>query len=213
MFARAYDLLMADVDYDKIYKWLKPYIHKDKMILDAGCGSGYLMLELLRNGYQVMGIDIDTKMLSVANDKLVSNHFKPMLYEHDLRDSLGIKVDVVLAMFDVINYFKGIRSVFKNIYQSLNDGGIFVFDVYKDEIVAAYDQYTEIDDEPFHYEWHIATKKNQLIHSITIGKKTEIIKQFVYPVSYYENILKTLGFLVEIKEGIDSRKLYVIAYK
>ena len=26
MFARAYDLLMADVDYDQIYKWLKPYI-------------------------------------------------------------------------------------------------------------------------------------------------------------------------------------------
>ncbi len=213
MFARAYDLLMADVDYEIIYKWLKPYLSKDKMILDAGCGSGYLMLELLRNGYQAMGIDIDTKMLSVANDKLVSNHFKPMLYEHDLRDPLGIKVDIVLAMFDVINYFKGIRSVFKNIYQGLNVGGIFIFDVYKDEIVEAYDQYTEIDDDPFHYEWHISTKKNQLIHEVTIGNKTEIIKQYVHPVAYYEKILQSYGFRVETKEGIDARKLYLIAYK
>ncbi len=213
MFAKAYDLLMADVDYDAIYRWLKPYLNKKKMILDAGCGSGYLLLELLKNGYQAMGIDIDTKMLSIANDRLVTNHLKPILYEHDLKDPLDVQVDVVLMIFDVVNYFKGIRGVFKNVYRALNDGGTFIFDVYKEDIVEAYNGYTEIDDEPIPYEWHITTKKNQLIHQITINKKTEVIKQYVYAISYYEKILKSVGFTVETKSGVDIRKLYFIAYK
>ncbi len=213
MFAQAYDLLMADIDYDAIYRYLKPYLNKKQTILDAGCGSGYLLLELVRRGYNTIGVDIDTKMLALAQDKLVSHQLKPNLYEHDLRDPLGIKVDVVLAMFDVVNYFKGIRQVFKHIYQGLNDGGIFIFDAYKEDIVEAYNDYLEIDDDPIHYEWHITTKKNQLIHEVTLGGKKEIIKQYVFPIAYYEKILKSFGFRVETKIGVDSRKLYFFAYK
>lgn len=213
MFARAYDLLMADVDYEAIYEWLKPYINLDKTIIDAGCGSGYLLLELLKNNHQAIGIDNDTEMLSLAQNRLQEHELNPMLYDHDLRDTLGVKVDVILAMFDVVNYFKGVHKVFHNIYQALNDEGLFIFDIYKEEVFNLYNNYTEIDDEPIHYEWHVKTKDHQLLHTVKIENEIEKIKQYVYPISYYQEILESLKFRVEIEEGIDSRKHYIIAYK
>lgn len=213
MFARAYDLLMADVDYEAIYQWLRPYIGLDKTIIDAGCGSGYLLLELLKNNHQAIGIDNDSEMLSLAQNRLQEHKLNPMLYEHDLRDTIGIKVDVVLAMFDVVNYFKGVKKVFHHIYQALNDQGIFIFDIYKEEVFEIYDHYTEIEDDPIHYEWHVETKDHQLNHTVKIDNEIEKITQYVYPISYYQGILESLGFSVEIKNGIDTRKHYVIAYK
>jgi len=213
MFARAYDLLMADVDYEAIYQWLRPYIGLDQTIVDAGCGSGYLLLELLKNNHLAIGIDNDTDMLSLAQNRLQEHELNPMLYEHDLRDSLGIKVDVVIAMFDVVNYFKGVTKVFSNIYQALNKEGIFIFDIYKEEVFELYDNYQEVEDEPIFYEWHVKTQNQKLYHTVKIENEIVRIIQYVYPICYYQGILESLGFRVEIKEGIDSRKHYIIAYK
>lgn len=213
MFARAYDLLMADVDYEAIYQWLRPYIGLDQTIVDAGCGSGYLLLELLKNNHLAIGIDNDTDMLSLAQNRIQEHELSPMLYEHDLRNSLGIKVDVVLAMFDVVNYFKGIRQVFYHIYQALNKDGIFIFDIYKEEVLETYKTYVEIEDDPIHYEWYVKTKDNKLFHTLEINHEVEKITQYVYPISYYQEVLESLGFRVEVKDGIDSRKHYIVAYK
>ncbi|MBU1093844.1 MAG: class I SAM-dependent methyltransferase [Firmicutes bacterium] len=213
MFARAYDLLMADVDYEAIYQWLKPYIGLDQIIVDAGCGSGYLLLELLKNNHQAIGIDNDTEMLSLAQNRIQEHELSPMLYEHDLRNSLGIKVDVVLAMFDVVNYFKGIHQVFYHIYQALNKDGVFIFDIYKEEVLGIYNDYVEIEDDPIHYEWSVKTKDHKLYHTLKINHEVEKIIQYAYPISYYQGVLESFGFRVEVKDGIDSRKHYIVAYK
>lgn len=213
MFARAYDLLMADVDYEALYTWLKPYLKDQKTILDAGCGSGYLLLELLKNQHEAIGVDIDSGMLSLANDKLRDADLKANLFEHDLRNPLGVSFDVILAMFDVANYFKGLKTVFHNIYEGLNPGGIFIFDLYKEDVLTDYQDYIEIEDDPIHYEWHIRSVKNQLLHEVRIGDETVEIRQYIYELDYYLNLLKDLGFKVEIKDGLDSRKHYIVAYK
>ena len=213
MFARAYDLLMADVDYEAIYTWLKPYLKKDKTILDAGCGSGYLLVELIKNKHDAIGIDIDSGMLSLAYDKLRNANLQANLYEHDLREPLYIKFDIVLAMFDVVNYFKGLKTVFKNIYDGLNDGGVFIFDLYKKEVLKDYADYIEIEDDPIHYEWQIRSNASQLIHQVTIQDETVEIRQYVYALSYYLDLLKDLGFKTEVHDGMDVRKHYIVAHK
>ncbi len=213
MFARAYDLLMADVDYEAVYTWLKPYLKEHKTILDAGCGSGYLLVELVKNKHDAIGIDIDSGMLSLAYDKLREANLSANLYEHDLRVPLYVKFDIVLAMFDVVNYFKGLKKVFKNIYNGLNDGGIFIFDLYKKEVLKDYSDYIEIEDEPIHYEWTIRSNASQLIHQVNIGKETVEIKQYVDDLSYYLILLEDLGFKTEVHDGMDVRKHYIVAYK
>lgn len=213
MFAKAYDLLMADVDYEQIYEWLKPHFKNTDLIIDAGCGSGYLLLELLNHGHQAIGIDIDSSMLSIALDKLRENHVETNLYEHDLRNPMNAQADVIIAMFDVANYFKGIKKVFKNIHQALYDGGRFIFDIYKKEVLVDYQDYSEIEDEPISYAWRIETSGHLMTHYVEFEDEMDIVKQYVYDLDYYLDILKSLGFTYEVSDGIDSRKHYIVATK
>jgi len=40
-----------------------------RSILDAGCGTGRIARELVRRGFEVVGVDIDAEMLAVARRK------------------------------------------------------------------------------------------------------------------------------------------------
>lgn len=213
MFAHAYDLLMADIDYEKIYQMIKPYLKPTDLIIDAGCGSGYLMLEFLSKGHQIIGIDLDSDMLSLAYDKLRSNHLSAPLYQHDLKKPLHAKADVILAIFDVFNYMKGIKGVFKNIHQALDEGGRFIFDIYKYECLKQFASYQESDDTPISYEWSIDVKGEKMIHRVELLDETKIITQYIYPLEYYIKVLDDLQFKHKIIEGPDSRKHVIIAYK
>lgn len=213
MFARAYDLLMSDVDYSKIYEFLEPYLKTNKTILDVGCGSGYLLLELLRNGHYALGVDNDSTMLSLANDKIKEAQLNPMLYEHDLRNQMHIKVDVILAMFDVVNYFKGAKGIFSNIYNSLNENGVFIFDIYKTNVLKDYNDFLETSQTPVFYEWRIKTTNNQMNHLLKVENEVQVVKQHIYKLDYYKNVLVNLGFKVDVKSGPDKRKHYLIAIK
>jgi SAM-dependent methyltransferase len=213
MFAKAYDLLMADVDYEAIYIWLAPYLAKDDVIIDAGCGSGYLLEEFVKREYRVIGIDIDSSMLSIALDRLTEKQLNAELYEHDLREPLGVKVDIILMMFDVINYFKGASKIFKNLYKGLNQGGKLILDFYKEEVLEDYRYYEEEADLPINYRWTIQSEGSRLIHHVTAGQETNQIIQYVRSKNYYLDLLVSLGFDVELKEGPDERKHYLIAYK
>jgi len=213
MFARVYDELMSDVDYEQLYTFIKTYLNDKKTIIDAGCGSGYLLCELLKKGHDAIGIDIDSSMLSLAYDRLVQNHLPIKLYEHDVRKPIGLKVDVILMMFDVINYFKGVKQVFKHVYESLNHEGIYLFDMYKEDVKETYDQYIEKEDEPFVYEWSISKTKQGIKHQFKYDMQEEIIYQYIYQLSYYLKLLDDIGFNYHIVSGPDERKHYIIAYK
>ncbi len=41
-------------------------------VLDAGCGTGRVAIELARRGYQVVGVDLDPSMLAVARERAPS---------------------------------------------------------------------------------------------------------------------------------------------
>lgn len=213
MFARAYDLLMSDVDYASIYDWMKPYIKPTDTIIDAGCGSGYLLMEFLKHNHPAIGIDIDSNMLSIAQERLIKEGLPVMLYEHDIRLSLGVKSDVIVMMFDVINYFKGAKKVFYHLYQALEENGRLIFDMYKESVLEDYQDYIETDDDPIAYRWHMTSKNHVLNHKLEIEDEIDYVKQYVYPLSYYLDLLKALGFDVKVTDGPDERKHYVIAYK
>lgn len=213
MFEKLYDVLMSDVDYQALLEDIKPYIHQTDFIIDAGCGSGYLLVELLKQGYTAIGIDLSSQMLALAEHKLREEGLMTKLYEHDLRDTMYAKSDVILAMFDVVNYFKGTKRVFKNIYQALYPGGRFIFDLYKDDVMKGYDGYVEEESEPFDYRWQINMKHHQLTHYVSCNHEIDVIKQYVYPLDFYVDQLKELGFHIDVKPSIDERKYLIIATK
>jgi SAM-dependent methyltransferase len=177
MFAKLYDLLMADVDYEALFKWLEPFLSKDDLIVDAGCGSGYMLYQLLQEGYHAIGFDKDSEMLALAANKLKENNLPMHLYEHDLKDFIKIQADVIIAFFDVVNYFKGLKKVFSNIYKMLNQNGVFIFDMYKETHV---EDYYESDIEPLIYEWQVKVKNNRIYHDLMIENQSVQIKQYLH---------------------------------
>jgi SAM-dependent methyltransferase len=212
MFSKIYDQLMSDIDYEQIYNFLSPYIKEDTVVLDAGCGSGYLLKELLLHQIDAMGIDNDDHMLSLAQDRLQTSNLRAPLYHHDLRDKLDIKVDVIVSFFDVMNYFKGIKQVFSNVKDALTSNGKFIFDVYKESVLDDFDGYIENESEPFDYKWTIKKDQMKLKHTVITNQEIYKLTQYVKPLSYYYNVLASLDFKdIQVLNGPDIRKHYIIA--
>lgn len=213
MFESLYDLLMSDVDYEALFESIEPYLKKDDFIIDAGCGSGYFLVECLKKGYYAIGIDVSSNMLAIAKNRLQEEKLITELYEHDLRNPLYAKADVILGMFDVFNYFKGVKTVFKHVYQALYPSGRFIFDLYKEDVLNTYNGYIEEEQEPISYKWVIDVKKPMMIHRVYHDSYVDTIKQYVYPLTYYTDYLKALGFDVCVNQGIDERKYMIICTK
>ncbi len=210
-FQDLYVQLIEDIDYDPIIEWIKPHLKPSQRILDAGCGSGVILVPLTKAGYDVVGVDIDTKMLSYAQQALFEAALPVQLYEHDLRTPLSQTFDVILLFNDVVNYFKGVKTVFKTLKKALNPNGFILMDFYKEDYLSVMDWYEEAETSPIHYRWTSRVKGVCLTHTITDYKDTYEVKQYVYPVDYYRTVLESLGLTVVITEGPDERKHYLKA--
>jgi SAM-dependent methyltransferase len=95
-------------------------------VLDAGCGTGRVAIELDRRGYRVTGVDLDPSMLAVARQKA------PHLpwHQHDLADpqlALGQFDLVVLAGNVLIFVAPGTEGdVIANLARHVSPGGRLV---------------------------------------------------------------------------------------
>lgn len=128
--AKFYDTVLGSskdsVDY--VLSKIKRYNKKAETVLELGCGTGNILHGLSKN-YNVTGIDISLEMLKIAKKKIP----KGKLYLQDIRNfRLEKKFDVILCLYDTINHltlFNDWKKIFKNVYEHLNDNGIFIFDI------------------------------------------------------------------------------------
>lgn len=211
MFVKYYDKLMEDIDYSEILEPLLPYLNKTESILDAGCGPGYILKELLDLSYNVVGIDNDPEMLKLAENRIQNN---TLVYHHDLNTPLNQKYDKIIMLFDVINYFEDIKPMIKNIYDGLNDQGIYLFDAYKEEYLTVMKAYQEKETIPFKYQWDIKTEKNIIKHQFKVSNEFYEFNQYVQTQETYFKVLKEIGFKqIEIISGNDERKDYYLCKK
>ena len=214
MFADIYDLLMSDIDYQELLDFLKTKIDKNKMILDAGCGSGNILIPLLEEGYRIIGIDNDAKMLSITKIKAKELNLNAILYEHDLIDEMKISVDVILLLFDVLNYFQNPREVLSNVYKSLNRNGLLILDIYKFEYLEEIDGYSEEENMPVKYKFTINVDGNKLTNKVYFSDDVFVVDEYVYELKYYKKLLKEIGFTkIDVYNLFDERKHYLICQK
>lgn len=156
--ASVYDQLMLHVDYAKWvdgleYQWKQMGITTHR-VLDAGCGTGSVLLPLTERKYQVYGIDKSVEMLAICQDKLLEKELSAILMEMDIRQvKLPEKVDAAVCLCDTLNYLtkeKDLERCFKSIYRVLKPGGSFIFDLrtshYYEHILAD-NQWVEREDD------------------------------------------------------------------
>lgn len=156
-FAKVYDLLMEDVSYDEWVSYIQSIFLKNnlspKTILDLACGTGNMTSKLYKQGYDVIGVDISSDMLSVAKEKALDEKENILYLNQDMREfELYGTIDCVVCLFDSLNYILEeveILEVFKLVNNYLNPNGLFVFDInteYKFKEVLSDNTYSDTND-------------------------------------------------------------------
>lgn len=98
-----------------------------EIILDMGCGAGSACLKYIEQGAsQVVGTDISEKMLELA--KIQSKHEKIQYYHMDMCDikTLNQRFDVIVSSL-AVHYVADFKKLLSAVFESLNNGGYFVF--------------------------------------------------------------------------------------
>lgn len=137
--AAVYDRFMADVDYNAWADYLigllgAPLRSEPVRVIECGCGTGAITLQLLQKGMDVTGIDISPEMLRVAQEKLRSAGYKnAALACMDMRAlSSHRPVDAVVAACDGVNYLlsdEDAAHFFAGACRALKPDGLLLFDI------------------------------------------------------------------------------------
>lgn len=135
-FAYVYDQFMDNIPYETWSRYLTGLFHqysiKNGTLVELGCGTGTLTLQMKKSGYSVIGIDNSTDMLTLASEKIAGTSGITLLCQ-DMRElDLGTLYDGFYCLCDSLNYLlsaNDILSAFKGIKKYLKDNGVFIFDL------------------------------------------------------------------------------------
>lgn len=197
----------------EITEIIKYFPKQIKTILDVGCGTGKHALELFKLGYKVDCLDISPQAIKTAKNNLKKYQAKIKL-QNIVNYKSEKKYDAVLALFMVLSYLQKetdfIRSL-KNIYNSLNNNGVFIFDVVNgQQLINNFEPVLKIHGKGINATWNrqIVAPKQLLITSALITKGKNVYNDIEIFRFYQPNQLK----MVLSKVGFKKIKIYT-SYK
>jgi predicted TPR repeat methyltransferase len=139
-FANSFDAKLAALGYrapelvGEVVASLLGLPAKNKLVLDAGCGTG-LCAPFLRNfSSELVGVDLSSKMLSRALDR--------QLYDDLIQSELVAYMEACEKVFDVVVsadtlcYFGKLAAAFSAVRRVLRPGGHWVFTVEAHTLLA-----------------------------------------------------------------------------
>jgi len=217
LLATFYDSFIDEVVYQEYLDLVNKYSALGSM-LDIGCGTGKLSIEFAKRGYDVVATDLSEEMLNIVDYRAKEEDVVIEVAIYDLLDPIEFQFDVVIASMDVINHLSDLEDVefgFTNIYNSINDNGIFIFDVLSVEFIDAFDGYIEDDEDyNFHWESHKGDQEHSIIHTITLNSDDNNEEVKIYEQTHdteeYEKIIKKIGFKILEKKSLPERTIYVL---
>lgn len=172
--AEVYDELNQTVDYPKIVSYYEECFKKYSEIpvssvLDLGCGTGTVTLEMAKRGYDLVGVDSNEDMLATAQGKALEASVSDVLWLEQSMTELDLygTVSATVSCLDCINHLltgKEVEKCFSLVHLFLEPGGLFIFDVNTptkfENVYKERDYVLESDGTlcAWHNEWHPKTK-------------------------------------------------------
>ena len=112
-----------------------------KSVLDLTCGTGSQVFWLAKRGYEVVGADINSKMLAVAKCKARETKLPVKLLLGDIRNLEVGKFDAVVSIFNAVGHLTKVdfEKAIRNIRNNLKIGGLYVFDIFNLNYLSEHD--------------------------------------------------------------------------
>ncbi|MGW8224755.1 MAG: class I SAM-dependent methyltransferase [Anaerolineales bacterium] len=131
MLAKTWDLFRGDTS-----QWPDRFFFRDIInqhggrVLDVGCGTGRLLLDYMRDGIDIEGVDNSPEMLALCREKANQLGLTPSLYLQsmttlDLPHPYGI-IMVPSSSFQLVTGVEDARQTMDNFFRHLEPGGILI---------------------------------------------------------------------------------------
>lgn len=186
-FARFYDLIYHQVrdDVDTAF-YLNRIISSGGRVMEVGTGTGRLFIKALEEGADIYGIDLSPAMLDILKAKLSSENKGRVSYGNITDFITDEKFDLIVAPFRVMMHLVTIEEQLKalnNVYDNLNPGGQFIFDLFIPDLKLLISGMEDIRD--FDTEFEPGNRVSRTVTSIA-----DLINQTL-----------NVKFLIEWNEG------------
>lgn len=184
-------------------------------VLDLGCGTGRLSVELAKNDYFVTATDLSTDMLDLGYHNALMEDVRVNFFVHDILDTVNRDYDIIVMSSDVINYMntmENVKKAFSNVSLAMNSESIFVFDALRFDFVKKLDGHHEeilLSDNVFIWDVISTNIEGQIKHTVKIGSETEIHHQRTFPIKEYVKVLEEVGLKVVKRVKNEDRHIIV----
>lgn len=132
------DTVYRAADRDDVDYYVDRATTVDGPVLELGCGSGRIYLELLEAGVDADGIDRSAEALAVLREHADERGLEPSVCQADMAAfSADREYALVICPFNAIQELTTIetqRALFESVSDALAPGGLFVFDTFVPDI-------------------------------------------------------------------------------
>jgi SAM-dependent methyltransferase len=129
--------------YDVVYQQIRSHVDEEYFleqiaksrgkVLEIGVGTGRLFSQALRFSADVYGLDVNPNMIEKAKEKIPSEHHHRLWVQNAVTMRLPHKFALILAPFRVFAHLVDVEDqvdCLNRIYEHLEPGGLFIFDMY-----------------------------------------------------------------------------------
>ena len=208
---------------EKVLKPISKYNEKAEKVLELGVGLG-AVLDNFPKKYDIYGLDIEKEYVDICEKRVRRGKFF-VSSMHNFR--IKEKFDVIFSVFDSINFlenFGQLKSTFNAVSQHLNEGGLFIFDMYTPRTLrhfkgrkATASKFAKgyllegavVKGNTLTWDFKIFEKVGQDMYQIHEYEWTEKI----YPVPKVESPLSTMFQILESKRWEEGRRILFVCRK
>jgi SAM-dependent methyltransferase len=111
-------------------------------VLEAGCGSGRILLPTLGGGIDVSGFDPSQAMLDMLQARAKRLGLEPNVWQGDFDSITGSYAAVISPFNSVMHLLEQEQQLvaFQRVYDALTPGGVFAFDIVNPYTLDIYDE-------------------------------------------------------------------------
>jgi len=125
---------------DKHVKFIDGLVGGPSKVLDLGCGPGFYTSRLTSQGYMCKGIDFSPASIEYAKEQASEAGQEIDYATEDIRTAeYGEGYGLAMMIYGEFNVFKkeDIKAVLKKAYISLEEGGLFIAEPHRFEVIKS----------------------------------------------------------------------------